>query len=160
MALCYPAAKAGGIMTIQLILLALAMGAMISIYLPMITRMAGLLGSAPMANVPFFAVAFLCSVAIALVSGGRATDFGKIGSLPPWLFLSGVMSAGMIIGSSYLIPRIGIGAFFVLLVSGQVLAGLVFGQLGLFGVPASALTFGKLAGAAMVVGGVWLVTFR
>ena len=32
------------------------------------------------------------------------------------------------------------------------LAGLVFGQLGLFGVPASAATLGKGAGAAMVVG--------
>ena len=147
-------------MTFSLVLLALAMGATISIYLPMITRTAALLGSAPMANVPFFGVAFLTSIAIALASGGRAADFQKTLSLPPWLYLAGVMSAGMIIGSSHLIPRIGIGAFFVLLVSGQVLAGLVFGQFGLFGVPASALTLGKIGGALMVIGGVWLVTFR
>ncbi len=60
----------------------------------------------------------------------------------------------------HLIPKIGIGTFFVLLVSGQVLAGMVFGYFGLFGVPATALTLGKLLGAAMVIGGVWLVTFR
>lgn len=66
----------------------------------------------------------------------------------------------MIIGSSYLIPKIGIGTFFVLLVSEQVLAGMVFGWFGLFGVPATALTFGKMLGAVMVIGGVWLVTFR
>ncbi len=70
------------------------------------------------------------------------------------------MSAGMIIGSSYLVPRIGIGAFFVLLVSGQVLAGMVFGQFGLFGVAPSPLTLGKISGALMVIGGVWLVTFK
>ena len=68
--------------------------------------------------------------------------------------------AAMIIGSSYLIPKIGIGTFFVLLVSGQVLAGMILGYFGLFGVPATALTLGKLLGAAMVIGGVWLVTFR
>ena len=70
------------------------------------------------------------------------------------------MSAGLIIGSSYLIPRLGLGVFFVLLVSGQVLASMVFGQLGLFGVAASSLTIGKMAGAAMVIGGVYLVTMR
>ena len=147
-------------MTLPFVLLALAMGAIISIYLPMVTQTARLLGSAPMANVPFFGIAFASSIAIALATGSRTEAFGRITSLPPVLLLAGVMSAGMIIGSSFLIPRIGIGAFFVLLVSGQVLAGLVFGAYGLFGVPAATLTVGKLAGAAMVVAGVWLVTFR
>jgi transporter family-2 protein len=48
----------------------------------------------------------------------------------------------------------------VLLVSGQVLAGLVFGYLGLFGVAATSLTFGKIAGAVMVILGVWLATYK
>ncbi|WP_343080173.1 DMT family transporter [Ostreiculturibacter nitratireducens] len=147
-------------MTIPLIFLAMALGAIISIYLPMIAQTARLLGSAPMANVPFFGIAFAASIVIALATGGRGADFAKIGNLPVWLLTAGVMSAGMIIGSSYLVPRIGIGAFFVLLVSGQVLAGLVFGQLGLFGAPSTALTVGKVAGAFMVIAGVYLVTFK
>ena len=147
-------------MAIHLIALALLMGAIISIYLPMITRTAGILGSGPMANVPFFAVALISSVAIALASGARGAEFQKIASLPLWLLSAGVMSAGMIIGSSFLIPKIGIGAFFVLLVSGQVLAGMVFGYFGLFGVPAGALTLGKVTGALLVIAGVYLVTFK
>lgn len=147
-------------MALHLGLLALALGAIISIYLPMISKTAGLLGSGPMANVPFFGIAFASSIVIALATGARGSDFSRMAHLPPWTLTAGVMSAGMIIGSSYLIPKIGIGAFFVLLVAGQVLAGLVFGQLGLFGVPASSLTLGKLGGALMVVAGVWLVTFR
>lgn len=154
-------AETGGAeMTIPLALLAMALGAIISIYLPMITQTAKLMGSAPMANVPFFGIAFASSVAIALATGGRGADFAKIGTLPPWLLTAGVMSAGMIIGSSFLVPRIGIGAFFVLLVSGQVLAGMVFGHLGLFGAPATDLTIGKVAGAAMVITGVYLVTYK
>ena len=147
-------------MQIQLALLAMAMGAIISIYLPMISRSAQILGSGPMANVPFFGIAFATSLVIAVTTGARADAFRKIADIPPWLLTAGVMSAGMIIGSSYLVPRIGIGAFFVLLVAGQVLAAMVFGQFGLFGSPQAPLTLGKLAGAAMVVGGVWLVTFR
>ncbi len=140
--------------------LALCLGAIISIYLPMITQTARILGSAPMANVPFFGIAFASSIVIALSTGGRLADFQKTLALPPTLLTAGIMSAGMIIGSSFLIPKIGLGTFFVLLVSGQVLAGLVFGNLGLFGVPATELSIGKIAGAALVITGVWLVTFR
>lgn len=147
-------------MALHLIGMALLMGAIISIYLPMITQTAKLLGSGPMANVPFFAIALMSSIIIAIASGNRLEQFQKIGTLPIWLLSAGVMSAGMIIGTSYLIPKIGIGTFFVLAVSGQVLAGLVFGYLGLFGVPASPMTFGKIFGAAMVILGVYLVTFR
>ena len=147
-------------MALHLIGLALLMGAIISIYLPMISQTAKILGSGPMANVPFFAIALVSSVAIAIGTGSRGTDFQKISTLPLWLLTAGVMSAGMIIGSSYLIPKIGIGAFFVLLVSGQVLAGMIFGYFGLFGVPATALTFGKILGALFVIAGVYLVTFR
>ncbi|MCU4654248.1 DMT family transporter [Roseibacterium sp. SDUM158016] len=147
-------------MTIPLVLLALAMGAIISIYLPMVTQTARILGSGPMANVPFFAVALVSSLAIALATGARTAEFQRIAGLPPLLLTAGVMSAGLIIGSSFLIPRIGVGAFFVLLVSGQVLAGMIFGHFGLLGVPATDLSLGKLAGAAMVICGVWLVTFR
>lgn len=147
-------------MAIHLIALALLMGAVISVYLPMITQTAKILGSGPMANVPFFAVALSSSIVIAIATGSRSVDFQKIATLPAWLLTAGVMSAGMIIGSSFLIPRIGIGAFFVLLVSGQVLAGMLFGYFGLFGVPASAMTIGKLAGAILVIAGVYLVTYR
>lgn len=147
-------------MAIHLIGLALLMGAIISIYLPMISQTAKILGSGPMANIPFFAVALVSSIVIAISTGSRGGEFQKIGALPLVLLTAGVMSAGMIIGSSYLIPRIGIGAFFVLLVSGQVLAGMVFGYFGMFGVPASAMTTGKVLGALLVIAGVYLVTFK
>jgi len=147
-------------MSPSLLVLALGMGAIISIYLPMIAQTGRLLGSGPMANVPFFAVALIASLVIAVASGARGADFAKIPTLPLWLLTAGVMSACMIIGSTYLVPRIGIGVFFVLLVSGQVLASMAFGYFGLFGVPATPLTLGKITGAAAVIGGVWLVTFK
>ena len=147
-------------MASHLIALALLMGAMMSIYLPMISQAAKILGSGPMANVPFFAIALVTSIVIAIATGGRAEHFQRLGMLPTWLLTAGVMSAGMIIGSSYLIPKLGIGTFFVLMVSGQVLAGMLFGYFGLFGAPASSMTIGKLAGAFLVIAGVYLVTFR
>lgn len=45
------------------------------------------------------------------------------------------MSALMIFRSSYLVPRIGTGALFVLVVSGQIIIGAVINHYGLLGVP-------------------------
>ncbi|MCB1339145.1 MAG: DMT family transporter [Maritimibacter sp.] len=147
-------------MSLPLIFLGLFMGAVMSIYIPMISQTARLMGSGPLANVPFFFIAFVTSLVVAFATGNRAAEFGKIFNLPLLPLTAGIMSAGMIIGTSFLIPRVGIGTFFVLAVSGQVIAGMIFGQLGLFGAPQTTITLAKLAGVAFVIGGVWLTTFR
>ena len=147
-------------MAISSIFLALILGAIVSIYFPMIAQSAKILGSAPLANIPFFGIAFVSSIAIAIAMGNRLADLQKMNAVPLWLWTAGIMSAGLIIGSSYLIPRLGLGTFFVLMVSGQVLASMIFGYFGLFGVPATAISIGKLLGAALVITGVYLVTFK
>jgi transporter family-2 protein len=145
-------------MILQNLALGLSLGAIVAIYFPMIARSAQVLGSAPLANVPFFGIAFASSVIIAFATGSRLADFGKFTQIPPVLLSAGVMSAGLIIGSSFLIPKIGLGAFVVLLVAGQILAGLVFGQIGIFGIEPQQLTLTKVAGAVMVIAGVYLVS--
>ena len=118
------------------------------------------LGSVTLANVPFFGIALLASIAISVASGSKVEDFAKIPTIPIWLLSAGIMSAGMVLGSSYLVPRIGISAFFVLVVSGQVIAGMIFSQFGLFGAPVSTISIGKVAGAMMVMSGAYLVTYK
>jgi transporter family-2 protein len=147
-------------MTLGLIALGLFMGAVMSIYIPLISQSARVLGMAAMANVPFFFIAFVTSVVIAVGSGARGEHFARIPQVPLWQLSAGVMSAGMILGSVFLIPRVGIGAFFILAVSGQVLAGMLFSQLGLFGAPQTDITLAKVAGVGLVIAGVWLTTFR
>ena len=95
-------------MTVANIFLALALGAIVSIYFPMIAQSAKILGSGPLANVPFFGIAFAASIVIAMATGNRLADLRKVSEVPPWLLTAGIMSAGLIIGSSYIIPRIGI----------------------------------------------------
>ena len=146
-------------MSIQFYLLAILMGAVMSIYIPMISQSARVMGAAVMGNVPFFFVAFVTSVVVAVLSGQRGEAFARIAQVPPWLFLAGVMSAGIIVGATFLVPRIGTGPLFVLLVTGQILAGLAINHFGLLGVPAQATTLPVALGAVMVISGAALVTF-
>ncbi len=65
----------------------------------------------------------------------------------------------MIVGSSYLVPQIGTGAFFVLLVAGQILFGALINQFGLLGVPVQPITMLKLLGIVMAIAGAAIVSF-
>lgn len=138
--------------------LAMVMGAAISVYLPMIAQSSRIMGSPFMGNVPFFFVAFATSVAISLGAGQRFADYSKMTNVPLWMFLAGVVSALMIIGSSFLIPKIGTGAFFVLIVAGQILIGFVINQFGLLGVPVQPVGLLKALGGVLVLAGAVIVT--
>lgn len=146
-------------MTIFNFLLALGMGAAISIYLPMISQSARILGAPVLGNVPFFAVAFLSSVVLVFVTGHKLPTMAKLAEVPAWLFIAGVVSALMIFGSSYLVPRIGTGALFVLLVAGQIIIGAVINHYGLLGVPEQSISTVKLSGTVLVLAGAVLVSF-
>ena len=146
-------------MTLHLYAIAILMGAVLSIYVPMISQTARIIGAPVMGNVPFFLVAFLSSIVIALAAGQRGESFRRIAEVPLWLHLAGVMSAAVIVGLAFLVPRIGTGPLFVLLVTGQILAGLLINQFGLLGVPAQPMSLTVAAGAVLVIAGAALVTF-
>ncbi|MGA1179288.1 MAG: DMT family transporter [Marivivens sp.] len=146
-------------MTIFNFLLALGMGAAISIYLPMISQSARILGAPVLGNVPFFAIAFLSSVVLVFVTGHELPTMAKLAEVPAWLFIAGVVSALMIFGSSYLVPRIGTGALFVLLVAGQIIIGAVINHYGLLGVPEQSISTVKFSGTVLVLAGAVLVSF-
>ncbi len=145
-------------MTLIYLLLAVAMGAAVSIYIPMASQTSTMMGSPILGNVPFFAIAFLSSIVIALAAGFRPADISRTSNVPLWLFLSGAVSAVMIIGTSFLIPRIGAGVFFVLLVTGQILLSAVISQFGWLNVPTQHITFTKASGMLMVIVGAIIVS--
>ncbi len=146
-------------MTVAYFFLAVVMGAAVSIYIPMASQTSKIMGSPILGNVPFFAVAFASSIVIAVSSGYRPVDLERIRNVPLWLLLSGAVSAVMIIGASFLVPRIGAGAFFILLVTGQIVLGAFISQFGLFDVPQQPISLTRVVGILCVIVGAVLVSF-
>lgn len=115
------------------------------------------LGSAITANMIFFLIAFISALLIFILLGDWKT-VNNIKLVPNWLFLSGVISAFMILGSVFLIPRMGAGQFFVLLLSGQILMAILIGHYGFLELPQDSISLTKLIGAGMVIIGAYLST--
>ena len=140
------------------IALAFAMGLIMSIYLPMNSSVAKYIGSAITANVTFFFVALLTSVFIFLLSGQFST-INHIKDVPVFLYLTGFVSAFVVLGTTFLIPHIGARKFFILLIAGQILMAIVVSHFGLLESPKDPINIRKIIGAVLLLAGAIFSTY-
>ncbi|NEP17555.1 MAG: DMT family transporter [Leptolyngbya sp. SIO4C1] len=135
--------------------IAFTMGAITAIYIPMNSVVARGLGSAVAANILFFCLAFTTTLLIsALTQDFQALSNFK--AVHPFFFLSGFVSAFMVLGSTFLIPQLGARSFFVLFVAGQILMAMLVSHMGVLTSPHDPITLNKAVGAAFVVAGIMI----
>lgn len=135
--------------------IALLMGAAMSIYLPMNSSVSRYLNSSIAATVTFYAVALLTAAVILMLSGEHDA-ITRIGQVPIYLFLAGFISAFMILGTTFLIPKIGARRFFILLISGQILMAIIVSHYGILESPRDPITSKKVLAAGLVIAGAFL----
>ena len=141
------------------LLLAFVMGGITSVYLPMNGVFAKYVNSALLANISFYFLAAITSVFLFSITGNFAA-VTRLPRVPGYLYLSGIASAFLILGSTSLIPKLGAGPFFVLFVTGQIIMALVISHFGLLASPQDPMTLKKLIGVAFLITGVLFTTWR
>ena len=137
------------------IALAVLMGIVMSIYLPMNSSVSKYIGSTITANVTFFSVALLTSIVI-FISFGEFHSIYNIRDVPVYLFSTGFISAFIVLGMTFLIPHLGARRFFILGVAGQILMAVLVSHFGILESPRDAVTIKKLIGAFLVVFGAYI----
>lgn len=141
------------------IFMALGLGALIAIYMPMNAVLAKHLGSAVSANLVMYAVGFLATLVMFFIMSAPLKLSALIAA-PKYVFLAGILSAGMVLGMIYLLPIMGTRQVFVLLVAGQILMAMVMSHFQWFGAVADPITTKKLFGAGLVIAGVLVSTHK
>ncbi len=136
--------------TLLLILLTLLMGVMLAIYLPMNSSVARHLGSPITASLPFFLMAFTTSILVFLVFGDYKT-IPRLKNLPTHLFLPGFIGAFMVLGTTFLIPKIGARKLFILVIAGQVIMAMIVSHYAWLESPKDPITLTKVLGALLLV---------
>lgn len=135
------------------ILIALMIGVIAAIYLPMNSSVSRHLGSPLTANITFYSVALVTSILLFLMYGEFAT-IANLGNVPPWLYLTGFISAFIVLAITFLIPKIGARQLVVLSVAGQMIMAMLISHFGVLESPQDPITVKKVAGAALLVAGV------
>ena len=140
------------------LVLAFAMGLIMSIYLPMNSSVAKYIGSSITANVIFFIVALLTSALIFLLSGQFDT-IRHLKDVPAFLYSAGFVSAFVVLGTTFLVPHIGARKFFILLITGQILMAIVVSHFGILESPKDPINMQKMIGAVLVLSGAIFSTY-
>lgn len=140
------------------IALSLVFGVLITLHISMNARAGTLANSAALVNAVFWLVGAVTSVTLALPQL-TAAPITALARVPPLLLLSGVIGGGVALFNTWMIPRIGIAAFSLLIILGQLSSSAVLTRTGYLGAMVEPLGLSRLAGLALVAVGTALFLF-
>lgn len=138
------------------ILVGLAVGALVVIQGGMNSRVMMALGGTMPATLVNFIIGALFLLAVMIVTG-HVTSLQGISQTPRWTLLAGVAGVLLVMGTAFLIPRIGAAHTVALLVVGQALTSLAFDHFGLLGMPVIQISTVRVVGCGLLALGAVLV---
>lgn len=140
-----------------LLVLVLVAGACLATQVGVNATLARWSGSPITAAAISFAVGTVALVLYALVTRVPVPAVGKVPG-PAWWTWTGGLLGGFYVATMVLAaPRLGAATTIALVVAGQMTTSIALDHLGAFGFPARPVSFGRLAGGALIVAGVVLL---
>jgi transporter family-2 protein len=139
-------------------ILGLGVGAGLVVQVGMNSTLRALLGSPIVAALISFLVG---SLALAVYAGLTRTPLplrAQLSAVPAWAWLGGVLGAFYVASSVVVGPRLGAATLLALVVLGQLGTSLLVDHFGWLGFPQHPLTVLRVLGAALLFGGVLLIT--
>jgi len=131
-------------------------GAATALQGPTNARLVTAVGSPLNAAFVSFAVGTVALGLLALAIQTRP-DVGAMKALPWWAWMGGFYGCAFVISAAWGVPRLGVATTITLMIAGQLLLSLALDHFGAFGVEKQPLSLGRIAGVALVIGGVVLV---
>ena len=137
--------------------MALALGAILPMQAAINARLAKTADNNPvMAAFVSFAVGTI-ALMIYLVIAGQFNFRYVSGNSPWWIWTGGLLGTFFVAGIVILLPKLGVTLAFSLVIAGQMLAAIVFDQFGWMGLAVKEISAGKIAGAILLIMGVFLI---
>ena len=138
-------------------LLAFIAGVVLTIQVGVNSTLRHSLGNPAMAALISFIVG-LAGLALYLVlTRASLPSRAAIAAVPGWAWWGGLLGAFYVVTTVVVGPRLGAASLLALLVLGQLLASLIVDHFGWIGFPQHEITATRLAGAALLFGGVLLI---
>ncbi|MDP4002472.1 DMT family transporter [Methylobacterium sp. NEAU K] len=137
--------------------LTLAAGISIVVQQAMNANLRAALGSAAWSGFVSYAVGVVCMTLLALALRDPLPAASVAARIPWWAWSGGLFGAIYIGLAILLVPQIGAGTFLALLVTGQMLASVIFDHFGWIGLAQRPIDVSRALGVALLIGGVILI---
>ncbi|MCA9889227.1 MAG: DMT family transporter [Anaerolineae bacterium] len=138
-----------------LILIGLIGGFAVGVQGPMSGVMSQQLGAFSSSLIIHISGALASALILVFLGGEKIAEWRN---LPAPYFFTGVLGVVLYMTLSVTLPRLGAGGTVALLVAGQMVVALVVDQFGWFGVPQNSISLVRVAGAALLVAGAYLIS--
>jgi transporter family-2 protein len=145
-------------MKITLYLFTIFLGVILAVHLTMNGKVGSVLNNARVGNALFWCIGAAGAVLIGL-TGWQAGALAPLKQVHPLLLTAGVLGASLVFAIAWLIPRVGAGPLMITLLAGQVIGGLVMSHFGWLGSPEQPITWAKILGVVVMIGGVVIATY-
>ncbi|KZM48761.1 hypothetical protein OA90_18970 [Labrenzia sp. OB1] len=133
-------------------------GMVLSTQPPLNSMLGRAVGSAYGAATISIAVALASILVFIVFSGWGDMSRKTLGSVPWWVYLSGIAGAIFVASGPVVAPVTGAMVFFVCIVAGQLIGSMLADHFGAFGLDVRTVSVWRLLGLAMVLGGALLVS--
>jgi transporter family-2 protein len=144
-------------MKVYLIALMFLIGFVLTLHLAMNAQVGALVKNPRMGNALFWTIGAITAILIGL-TGWDPQFFARLKEVPLWLLSAGIMGGALVFGIAWTMPQLGAGTAFVLLITGQVISGMIFSHFGLLGSPVEPVSMIKIVGVVLLVAGATIVT--
>jgi transporter family-2 protein len=135
-------------------------GASLAVQIGLNATMRQHVGSPQAAALINFGVGTLVLFMIVLLSRGSLLLLAQAGNAPWWTWAAGLLGAVFVASSTLLGPLIGGATFLAILVAGQMIAALAIDHYGVMSFPVRPVDGWRIAGAVLIVAGVFLLARR
>ncbi len=141
-----------------LYLLGLGVGIGLVVQVGMNSTLRSILGSPILAALISFGVGSLALAGLCAVMRTPLPERAQLAAVPAWAWLGGILGAFYVAASVIVGPRLGAATLLALVVLGQLGTSLIVDHFGWLGFAQHPLTLMRLSGAALLFGGVLLIT--
>lgn len=137
--------------------LAFAAGLILTVQVGVNSTVRQSLGSPAMATLLSFLVGLISLAAFLALTRASLPTRAALSAVPAWAWLGGLLGAFYVVSTMIVGPRIGAASLLALSVLGQLLASMIVDHYGWLGFPQHEITAARLAGGALLFGGVLLI---
>jgi len=127
-----------------------AVGFALAVHLAMNAAVGKIVANPRMGNAVFWLIGAAMAGLIAL-SRWEVRFWQAARNVPPWLWLAGAIGACLVFGIAALIPRLGAATTNVVLLTGQVIGGVLIAHWGALGSPVESITPLRLLGIVVMI---------
>ncbi len=140
-----------------LYLLALGAGIAVAVQQVLNGNLRSALNSPAWAGLVSYLGGFVTMAVVLVATREPVPSWKLVSAVPWWAWSGGILGGVFILLMILLLPSLGAATLLALVVAGQMTAGIAMDHFGVFGLTQHPISISRLAGIALIIGGVLLI---